>query len=106
MTRSVAIWFTISIACYCVGGYLSKLYANSPSVSLFLMAVVAFSACSAAWLPAMKEVNLLAVLGLIWSVAYVVADCAIGFGVFGERLTPLQGCGMIFGVVSIVLLNL
>jgi hypothetical protein len=105
MNKNAIIWFLISMALYTIGSFLSKKYAIAPSWQIFLAAVVAFAGCSAAWLPAMLIVNKLAVLGVLWSVAYVIVDFTIGVGCFGEPLTRIQVCGMVLGVASIILLS-
>jgi len=106
MNQSAIVWFLVSMAAYGVGEYLSKKYSLAPSTSLFLWAVVFYAFTAAAWLPAIRIVQKLAVLGTVWAVAYAIVSVVIGVWMFEERLTAIHVAGIVLGIFATVLLSL
>ena len=99
------VWLLISIAFYCVGEFVSKTWANSPS-TIEVIAVVGASAISAFfWLPALFAENKLADMGTAWLVLASVGTVFIGVVIFKETLSPLQWVGAGLALVAFFLLT-
>lgn len=91
---------------YAAGEILAKIFANTPSTKTGIMAVVFYTLNAMCFLPAIKKFNSLSVLGTIWNVCYVIVTLIVGIFIFHEPLTTIKVVGLIFGLVSIILLSL
>lgn len=56
-------WLIISALFYAIGEYLSKAWSDSPSVSLVVLVVIAYSLCALSWLPALLHKHQLIIMG-------------------------------------------
>ena len=103
---SVTLWIIIAMVFYAVGEILSKMFANTPLPKTGILAVLCYTLNAACFLPALQKLNSLTILGTIWNICYVIVTLVIGLFVFGEPITTLQIVGLVFGLVSIVLLSI
>ncbi len=99
-------WIIVSTLFFAIGEFLSKKFALAPGWTIFALIVVVDVLSVTAWLPAIVEKNHLSTTGVVWSIASLVMTALIGILVFGERLTTLQGIGIVLGVAAVALLSL
>lgn len=100
------IWLIISALFFAFGEFLSKKFALAPSLYYVVAVVVIYALGALAWLPAILQKNQLSIVGAIWSVMSLMATVLIGILIFGEKLNAIGIFGIIFAVISIVLLSL
>ena len=98
-------WLLSSAAAFACGEICSKLWANNSKWYYIPLAVLCYVACSVLWLPAIKEYNKLAVVGIVWSVLAVLTTAIIGIVVFREKLEWYQWLGLVLATVAIILLG-
>jgi len=99
------IFYTaIAMIFYAAGEYYSKLHANGEPYIVFA-AFAGYMVCTALWFPALRNNNQLAVMSLIWSMAYALVAIAIGVLVFKEHFSPLQAAGAVLALGALVLLE-
>ena len=96
----------VALVFYSVGEYYSKTYADTGRKSLAAIATLAYLVCTILWFPTLKNNNHLAIMSVIWSVAYALVGITIGLSVFQEKLTLIQWVGTALGVVAILLLSI
>lgn len=96
--------YLLSMLCYGSGEYVSKKYSLAPSMMLYAAAVILYGLTGAAWLPVIKEVKSLSILGTVWNVSYFVITLFLGLVIFKEQLNMVQVVGVIFGCISIFIL--
>ena len=106
MTTTVFLIFLLSMVFYGLGEYFSKGFANTSSSKSAVFALLSYMAGAATWLPALKRLNSLSILGTIWNVGYMIITLCLGIYVFGEPLTTIKIVGLIFGLISIILLSI
>lgn len=88
------------------GEYASKQWAYGPSISLTFLTVGLYALATLAWLPALLHNNHLAVMGTAWLLLATVATVSIGIVAFHERVSGIKIIGIVFSVLSLVLLSL
>lgn len=98
-------WLVLSGLFFAAGEFLSKKFALEPRWLWVSLLFAAYMLGTAAWLPAILSKNSLSVAGTIWSVLSLLATVSIGVLIFGERVSPVSGIGMILAAVSIILLS-
>lgn len=101
----VWFWLILSATLNAIGEYFSKLWADSPIAMTAALAIGSYTLGSIAWLPALKEKNILGVTGVMWLVLGLIATIALSAIVFKERLTIQQWFGIALGFLSVFLLN-
>lgn len=106
MTLGVILWIVIAMGFYFCGEIFAKWFANSPSPKNAILAMLFYTLNTACFLPALTKFNSLSILGTIWSVCYVIITITIGVFIFHEPLTTIKIIGLIFGLISIILLSL
>jgi multidrug transporter EmrE-like cation transporter len=106
MTMGVFILVVIAMTFYGFGEYFSKLFANIGGSKFALLALLFYILTSICFLPALKKLNSLSILGTIWNVGYMIITLGIGILIFHETLTILQIIGIIFGFIAIILLSI
>ena len=79
-------WLLVSVSFFAYGEFLSKKWADHPSVSLAIAVVAIDAIGTALWLPAILHKNTLAIVGLLWLLIGAVATVSIGLFVFKETL--------------------
>jgi len=100
------IWLIVSALFFAVGEFLSKKFALNPSLVLVIMIIVVYSVSVLLWLPAILQKNQLSVVGVMWSVLSLLITILIGVIIFGEKLNLLSTLGIIFAIISTILLSL
>ena len=90
MTAVVIFWLAVAMVFYTIGEIFSKLFANSPSTSKAIAAIIGYTLNAVCFLPALKYFNSLSVLGTIWNICYVVITLGLGIFIFGESLTVVK----------------
>ena len=103
---SVTLWLLVAMVFYAIGEYSSKKYANTAAINFAVVAMVGYTINALCFLPAISKMNSLTVLGTIWNLGYVFVTLFIGLCLFREPLTTTQMIGLIFGVISIILLTI
>lgn len=103
----IVVWclIFISMIFYGIGEYYSKKYANNPTLIFAVLSVLFFALNAIGYLPALARWNSLSVLGTIWNVGYFLVTIAMGVFVFQEHLTTQQIVGIVFGLISVILLS-
>ena len=94
-----------SLLCFGVGEYNSKLYALQPAYWRAAVVVLCYAVGSSFWLPAIRLVNQLTVLGTLWNIGAMLVTVAIGMIVFRETVTPSQSVGVVLALISCYLLS-
>lgn len=99
-------WILLSIGCFAVGEYFSKLWGNGPNVRYTLFMLTSYSMGSLLWLPSLLHKNSITQMGLTWSILSVVMTTLLGVGYFGESLTFWNWSGVFLAFASVILLQL
>lgn len=98
-------WLLLSAAFFAGGEYLSKVWANSPTLPTMLLVISVYALGTVAWLPALLHKNELAVMGTAWLLLATAATVVIGIFAFGETLNPAQWCGVGLALLALFLLS-
>lgn len=101
----VWFWLILSATLNAIGEYFSKLWADSPIAMTAVLAIASYTLGSIAWLPALKEKNILGVTGVMWLILGLIATIGLSAIVFKERLTIQQWIGIALGFLSVFFLN-
>lgn len=101
----VWLWLILSATLNAIGEYFSKLWADSSLTMTAVLAIGSYTLGSIAWLPALKEKNVLGVTGVMWLIFGLIATIALSAIVFKERLTIQQWIGIALGFLSVFLLS-
>jgi multidrug transporter EmrE-like cation transporter len=88
-----------------LGDLFGKLWSQKPSPLLFLLALMAYLLSGWFYIPTLRRESLV-LTSVIWTVLSTTGFLAIGLLLFHESLSPLQGIGVFFGVVSLILLSI
>lgn len=99
------LWIVVSSVFFAFGEFISKKFALNPGWGLFLAFLVVDTISASAWIPAIFEKNQLSITGVMWSIVSLMATVLIGLLVFNEKLTLVQSIGIMFGMVSVILLS-
>lgn len=100
------LWLLISAFFFAWGEYMSKRWGYVPSVSLTVATVAIYACATLAWLPALLHRNHLATMGTAWLLLATIATVAIGVLVYREPVSGVQLLGIVFSIVSLVLLSI
>ena len=100
------MWLIFSLISYSFGEAFSKMFANNHNLWMAFAALLCYTVNAAFWLPALCQMNQLAVLGSIWAVSYTILSVLIGIFFFSEVLTICQTIGIVLGLMAIILLTL
>ena len=91
---------------YGVGEYYSKKYANTSDYRYAVTAMIGYIITAYSFIPAITRMNALTILGTIWNIGYMLITLFLGLVIFKEVISPLQTLGLIFGIISIILLSI
>ena len=97
-------WLILSALFFAGGEYLSKVWANGPTVKATVFVVIMYALGTLAWLPALLHRNELAIMGTAWLLLATVATVSIGVFVFGESLSGAHWTGIGLALVALFLL--
>ncbi len=100
------IWLVASAIFFAVGEFLSKKFSLSPKFLYVILILIIYSLGVLAWLPAILQKNQLSIVGTMWSVLSLFTTILIGILIFGEKLNIIGIVGIIFAIISIVLLSI
>lgn len=100
------IWLLLSALFFACGEYASKQWGYAPSLALTIMTVGIYALGTLAWLPALLHNNHLAIMGTAWLLLATIATVAIGILVFHEHVTTIKAVGIVFSLISLILLSL
>ena len=95
------IW---SLCAYTAGEYLSKRWANNPSLLLALCVTGAYALSQFGWLPALRMHGQLSALTVIWAIAAIACGVAVGVFAFNEQISNTQIVGIVLAIISMVLM--
>ena len=98
-------YIILGMVFYGLGEWASKMYANTSKGMYAIWAVLSYAITGAAFLPALKVFNSLAVLSVVWAVTSAIVTLLIALALFHETLGPRQIAGILTGIVAIVLLS-
>lgn len=99
-------WLLTSAIFFAVGELFSKTWANSPSLIEVILLLLAYSASSLLWLPALFQKNQLASTGVAWLILGTLATTLLGILLFHEKINLLHGIGIFLALIAMVLLNI
>jgi multidrug transporter EmrE-like cation transporter len=99
----VFILIIFAAASVIVGDYFAKLWSIEQRPILWVVAVIGYFFSGFFYIPTLLREGLV-VTSLLWSVLSIVGFLAIGLIVFKEMLTGAQVVGVVFGIVSLVIL--
>lgn len=102
----VFFWLFLSIICFGFGEYFSKIFTTNPTVKIACLVVFSYACGSLSWLPAIYKVKLLAVVGTVWTVLSLLMTLFVGLVMFHEPITTTQIIGIVFGLISVILLTI
>ncbi|MEI8337718.1 MAG: hypothetical protein WCF92_01060 [bacterium] len=100
------VWLITSGIFFALGEFFSKKFAISPSIAWIVYLVIVDILSLLAWLPAIMQKSQLSIIGTMWSVISLVLTVLIGVLIFGEKLNTLSIAGIIFALISIILLSI
>jgi drug/metabolite transporter (DMT)-like permease len=98
-------WLLISALFFACGEFLSKLWGNNPSITLTILVVIVYAFGTLSWLPVLLYKNQLAVMGTAWLLLATIATIVIGVLVFHEKISTLQGFGIVMAIIAMFLIN-
>lgn len=98
-------WIIASAIVFAYGEYLSKKFSLAPSWKAAFFVAFVYAIDALLWLPAILQKKQLVATTLVWTVMSLVAIAAVGFFVFGEKLSSVGILGALLAVVSIFLLS-
>ena len=104
MTANIWMLLGCSLVGYALAEYWSKLWALDSTLLLASGALLGYLINIVFWLPALKQHQGLAVLSMIYSLAYCLVSVAIGVVMFHEALTPRQEIGIVTALIAIALM--
>jgi drug/metabolite transporter (DMT)-like permease len=105
MTPKIWLLLGCSMIGYALAEYWSKLWSLAPGRLLACAAVLGYLINVVFWLPALKEHQHLAVLSMIYSLAYCLVSVAIGVLMFHETLSLRQELGIVLALIAIGLMS-
>lgn len=100
------LWLLLSGVFFAIGEFLSKKFALSPKLGLFMILILTSALGMVTWLPAIMQKNQLSVVGVMWSVLSLVITILIGVLIFNEKLTQINLLGMFLGIIAVILLSI
>ncbi len=87
-----------------VGDYYAKVWSETPKNSLFVVALLGYSISGVFFIPILREKGLV-LASIIWILVNSLGFIIIGLVLFKEQLTLLQGIGLVFGLIALILLS-
>jgi|GEM_PF-746055 multidrug transporter EmrE-like cation transporter len=106
ITWKVLAFLVASGIFFAFGEFLSKKFAQHPTLGIGASAIAVYAMGSLLWLPAIAQTNTLVITGTVWNVLAFVATAFIGTVLFSETLSPMAIGGIAFGLLSILFLSL
>ena len=100
------VWLLISAVFFAGGELFSKTWANSPTLLEVILLLAFYTISTLLWLPALYSKNHLVTTGTVWLLLGAVMTILLGIFIFHEKITLLQGFGILFALAAIVLLNI
>ena len=104
MTPKVWILLLCSLVGYSLAEYWAKKWATAPRPLLAVAAACGYLVNVVFWLPALRQHQGLAVLSLIYGLAYCVVSVFIGVMLFQEPLSGRQELGIVLALIAIALM--
>lgn len=101
----VGVWLTASAIAVVAGDYAAKRWSLDRGGLLFWSAVVCYGLASQFYLPTLLRHGLITT-SIVWVILSTAGFLILGTIVFHEHLRHHQWLGVIFGVVSILLLSI
>lgn len=92
------VWLSMSALCIAGGDFLSKSWANTPTLRGAFLTAFVYSMSSFFWLPALYWKNELALLGTLWGVVVSLLTVGIGVGIFHESLEARHWLGIALAI--------
>jgi len=99
------VWLVLSAVFFAIGEFLSKKFALNPNTTLVIIILLTYSVGVLFWLPAILQKNQLSIVGTMWSVLSLLTTVLIGVLIFKENLSLTGIIGIVFAVISIILLS-
>lgn len=103
MNAVAAFWLVVTIPVFLAAASLSRLYIASNAASALVGMLVLYAVGNLMMVRLMRESGLGIAISAS-SIAQLVLINLVAFFVFGERLPPLQLCGVVLGIVALVLM--
>lgn len=104
-TIPTALLLLLSAASVTVGDYFAKLWSVNHRPGYFLFAVLLGVISSLSFFPTLLREGLV-VNAMLWTLLSLMGWLFVGLVIFHERLSPPQFIGIVFGVVSVVLISM
>ena len=99
----VLIAMAFAVASNVLGGYFSKQYAETGSMTLAVITVLTSAVSTVSWCFQVRYWQRgIAVVGMTWDVASVLLVVAVGL-LQGERLSVAQSIGVVLSVLGVAL---
>lgn len=95
-----------SLVFFALGESASKLWANKGDWRWGAIVIVCYMIGSCLWLPAIFAKNHLTTLGTLWNVGAIACTLFAGVVLFHETVTGIQWVGIVFAVISCILLSI
>ena len=105
MTLKVWMLLGCSMVGYALAEYWSKLWSLTPTALLAGAAVFGYLINVVFWFPALKQHQGLAVLSMIYSLAYCTISVCIGVLLFHEPMSLRQECGVVLAMIAIAMMS-
>jgi multidrug transporter EmrE-like cation transporter len=97
-------WLLVILVSEASAFFLAKQYSISANILTFFGAVIAYAFVVYALIQILKGGQGLGVTNCIWSIASILYGVAIGFFLFGEKLTNRQKAGIILALIATFLI--
>ena len=95
-----------SMIFYSLGEYHCKMFSLKPSIIMAFKTLLLWMMGSSFYLPVLYLQQKMAIMGSIWAVGALVITILMGILMFHESVTNIQIIGLIFAVLSIILLSI
>ncbi len=100
------ILIPILILAYTIGDILSKEYSFNRSVAYLIGVLMCYTSTTLVWLYAVSKGLEIGRGSMLFAIVSTITGLVVGYTLYNESLTTIQTIGLVFGLLSIILLNM
>jgi multidrug transporter EmrE-like cation transporter len=106
MSFYVIFWLMLSILFEVLGDIGVKIASGNGGIIAWGLTMLCYNAMLVAWFMAIQRAKLITIPGTIWLTCGQLALIIVGCGLFKEHLSHWQMIGIVFALISLILLSL
>lgn len=102
----IPVWMLLmlSAASVIVGDFMAKYWSTNQRPIIFFLSILGYFFSGFFYIPTLLREGLV-VTSIIWSLLSIVGFIFIGLVIFDEILTTIQIIGIVFGIISFIILT-